>query len=60
MTGDRSCPINIPSMHIFYAEGNIETITKNTPIYISRTLGIVENVFIGVDNSPKDIQIYTD
>jgi hypothetical protein len=60
MTEDRYCFINPLTMHIVYAEGNMETITKMIPIYISRTLNIVENVFIGADYSLKEIQIYID
>jgi hypothetical protein len=60
MTGDRSCPINPLATHEVYAEGNMETIAETILINISRTPGIVENVFIGVDCSPREIQIYTD
>jgi hypothetical protein len=60
MTGDRSCPINPLATHEVYAEGNMETITETIPINISRTPGIVENVFVGADCSPGEIQIYTD
>jgi hypothetical protein len=59
MTGYRPCPINPLAMHIVYVEGNMETITKTIPIDISRTLGVVENVFVGVDFSPEEIRIYT-
>jgi hypothetical protein len=38
----------------------METIAKMIPIVISRTLGVVENVFLRVDCSPKEIQIYKD
>ena len=60
VTGDQSCPINPLATHAVYAEGKMETIVETIPINISRTLNIVENVFIGVDCSPKEIQIYTD
>jgi hypothetical protein len=60
MTGDRSCPINPLATHTVYAKGNMETIAKMIPIDISRTPGIMENVFIGADCSPEEIQIYTD
>jgi hypothetical protein len=59
MTGDRSCPINPLATHEIYAEGNMETIAKMMPIDISRTPGIVENVFIREDCSPEEIRIYT-
>jgi hypothetical protein len=52
MTGDRFCPINPLATHAVYAEGNMETITKTIPIDISRTLGTMENVFVGADCSP--------
>jgi hypothetical protein len=60
MIGDRNCPINPLAIHDVYAEGNMETITKTIPINISRTPGIMENVFFKDDYSPREIQIYTD
>jgi hypothetical protein len=36
------------------------TITETILINIYRKLGVVENVFVGVDCSPEEIQIYTD
>jgi hypothetical protein len=60
MTGDRSCPINPLDTHDVYAEGNMENIAENILINISKSPGIVENVFVGVDCSPEEIQIYTD
>ena len=60
MTGDRSCPINPLATHEVYAKGNMETIAETIPINISRTPGVVENVFVGADCSPREIQIYTD
>jgi hypothetical protein len=60
MMGDRSCPINPLATHEVYAEGNMETIIETLPINISRNPGVVENVFVGDDCSPKEIQIYTD
>jgi hypothetical protein len=60
MTGDQSCPINLLATHEIYAEGNMATIIETIPINISQNLGIVENVFIGADCSPKEIQIYMD
>ena len=55
MTRDRSCPINPLSTHEVYVEGNMVTITETISINISRTHGVVENVFIGAECSPKDI-----
>jgi hypothetical protein len=49
MTRDRSCLVNPLAMHVVYAEGNMETIIEMIPIDISRSLGIVENVFVGAD-----------
>jgi hypothetical protein len=60
MTGDRSCPINPLAMHTIYAEGNMETITGMIPIDISRTPGVVENILVEADYSPKEIRIYMD
>jgi hypothetical protein len=59
MTGDRACPIYPLTTHIVYAEGNMETIFKMIPIDISRIPGVVENIFVGVDCSPEESQIYT-
>lgn len=60
MTGDRSCPINPLATHSVYVEGNMATIAETIPIDISRTPGVVENVFVEADYSPEEIQIYTD
>jgi hypothetical protein len=60
MTGDRSYPINPLATHEVYAEGNMATIAETISINISRTLDIMENVFVGVDFSPGEIQIYID
>jgi hypothetical protein len=55
MTGDRSCPINPLATHEVYAKGNMETIAETIPINISRTLGVVDNVFVGAYCSPEEI-----
>jgi hypothetical protein len=60
MTGDRSCPINPLATHEVYVEGNMETIAETILINISRTPSIMENVFVGGDCFPREIQIYTD
>jgi hypothetical protein len=60
MTGDQPCPINLLATQDIHAEGNMVTIAETIPINISRTPGIVENVFVGADCSPEEIQIYTD
>ena len=59
MNGDKSCPINPLAMHAVYIEGNMESIVEMIPIDISRTHGIMENVFIGANCSLEEIQIYT-
>jgi hypothetical protein len=55
MTGDKACTINPLVMHIVYDEGNMETIAEMIPIDISRTPGVMENIFIEADCSPKEI-----
>jgi hypothetical protein len=55
MTGDRSCHTNPLATHKIYAEGNMTTISEMIPINISRTLGIIDNVFVGAYSSPKEI-----
>jgi hypothetical protein len=47
-------------MHRIYAEGNMASISPIVTIDISRISGKVENVYIGVDCSPKEIMIYTE
>jgi hypothetical protein len=47
-------------MHGIYAEGNMVNISPTVAIDISRTPGKIENVYIGADCSPEEIQIYTD
>jgi hypothetical protein len=60
MTGDQLCPINLLATQDIYAEGNMVTIAETMPINISRTPSVVENVFVGADCSPEEIQIYMD
>jgi hypothetical protein len=55
MTGDRSCHTNPLTTHKIYAEGNMETIDETIPINISRTPGIIDNVFIGAYSSPEEM-----
>jgi hypothetical protein len=55
MTRDRAFHINPLATHAIYAEGNMETITKTIPIDISKTHGVMENIFIGVDCSLEEI-----
>jgi hypothetical protein len=60
MTGDQPCPINPLATQDIYAEGNMATIAATIPINISRNPDVMENVFVGADGSPKEIQIYMD
>jgi hypothetical protein len=60
MTGDRYFPINPLATHTVYTKGNMKTIAETIHIDISRTPGIVENVFVSVDHSLEEIYIYTD
>jgi hypothetical protein len=60
MMRDQSCPINLLATQEIYAEGNMATIVETIPINISRNPGVMENVFVGADCSPKEVQIYTD
>jgi hypothetical protein len=60
MNGDAPCLVNPLATHKIYAEGNMESIAETIPIDISRTPGIVENIFVGADCSPEEIQIYTE
>jgi hypothetical protein len=47
-------------MHDIYVEGNMASISPTITIDISRIPGKVENVYIGADCSPEEIQIYTE
>ena len=53
VNGDNSCPINPWAMHKVYAKCNMTRIVTNIPINISKTPGIMDNVFIRVYFSPK-------
>jgi hypothetical protein len=53
MTGDRSCHTNPLATHKIYAEGNMATIAETIPINISRTPGVIDNVFVGAYSSPE-------
>ena len=55
MTGDKSFHTNPLATHKIYAEGNMATIAETIPINISRTPGIIDNVFIGAYNSPEEM-----
>jgi hypothetical protein len=53
MNGDSPCPINPMAMPKIYAEGNMESIAETIPVDISRTLDVMENIFIGAIVLPK-------
>jgi hypothetical protein len=55
MTRDRSCPIHPLATCVVYAKGIMVSITETVPINISRTPGIIDNVFIGAHCSPEEI-----
>jgi hypothetical protein len=55
MTRDRYCPINPLATRVVYVEGNMESITETVPINISRTPGIIDNVFVEAYCSPEEI-----
>jgi hypothetical protein len=44
-------------VHNIYAEGNMVSISQTITIDISRIPGMVENVYVGVDCSSKEIMI---
>jgi hypothetical protein len=46
--------------HGIYVEGNMENISPTITIDISQIPGKYENIYIGVDCSPEEIQIYID
>jgi hypothetical protein len=58
VNGDAPCPVNPLATHGTYAEENMASIAETIPIDISRTPGVVENVFVRAYCSPKEIQIY--
>ena len=45
--------------HSVDSEGNLCNITKNMPMDISAKPGISENIFIGQNSSPEEVQSYT-
>jgi hypothetical protein len=47
MIGDVDHPLNPLETHGIYVEGNMENISETISINISKTLDVVENVFIG-------------
>jgi hypothetical protein len=55
MNGDRSCHTNPLATHKIYVEGHMATIAEMIPINISRTLGVIDNVFVGAYSSPAEM-----
>jgi hypothetical protein len=55
MTGDRSCHTNTLATHKIYAEVNMATIAEMIPINISRTPGVIHNVFFRAYSSPEEM-----
>ena len=55
--GSPVVPLSSPSQIV---EGNMANLSPTIPINISRVLGKIENVYIGVDCSPNDIREYTE
>jgi hypothetical protein len=53
MNGDVTCHVNPLAMHKVYAKGKMVSIAEMIPIDISKTHGIIENIFIGVDSPPQ-------
>jgi hypothetical protein len=55
MNGDRSCHTNPLATHKIYVEGNMETVAEMIPIHISKTPGVIDNVFVGAYSSPEEM-----
>jgi hypothetical protein len=60
MNGDSPFPINPLATHRIYVKGNMQSIAEMIPIDISKTLGVMENVFVGADFYSEEIQIYSE
>jgi hypothetical protein len=56
VNGDSPCPINPLATHGVYVEGNMASIATTIPIDISKTPGVVDNVFVEADCSPEEIR----
>jgi hypothetical protein len=52
MVGHTMVPLD---MHGIYAKGNMENISPTVMINISRIPRKIENIYIGVDCSPKEL-----
>jgi hypothetical protein len=55
MMGDQPCTISLLATQETYAEGNMVTIAETIPINISRTPGIIDNVFVGAYSSREEM-----
>jgi hypothetical protein len=55
ITGDRYFHTNPLATHKIYVEGNMATIVEMIPINISRTPGIIDNVFVGAYSSREEM-----
>lgn len=47
------------AMHVAYVEGNMAYISQTIPIDTSINHGVIENIFIWVDCTSKEIVTYT-
>ena len=55
--GSPMIPLGTPGYN--YAEGNMDKLSPTIPINISRTPRKIENVYVGADCSPNEIDAYT-
>jgi hypothetical protein len=56
MNRDSTCFFNPLVTHKIYVEGNMESIAKTIHVSISRTLVIIENIFVRANCSSEEIQ----
>ena len=54
------CTVSNPLALAQFSAGNMSVISRTILVNISRNPNVIENVFIGADCSPEEIQIYTD
>jgi hypothetical protein len=59
VVGDVDRSLNPLETHGIYVEGNMENILETLLINISKTLDVVQNVFIGAAYSLEEICSYT-
>ena len=53
------CPMVPLGIHGIYAEGNMMNLSPTIPIDISQTPRNIENVYMGADCSPDEVDEYT-